>query len=110
MSNSVYYKPMDAPDEPHGEARLVLHGKHSPDNVRDVIDRVSVITREDSRDVSRHRFKLSRPGWAHQSLRCWDQAWKKNPPRQRRDLGIGDHGTLSQNGKETYNVKLQRVD
>ena len=82
-------------------------GKDSPDNVPNVVDRVSVVARVDARNVTGDRLKHGRPRWSHQSLRGRNQARQEDPPRQRRDLGIGEDGTPTQDGEETNDVELQ---
>jgi hypothetical protein len=49
-------------------------GDDVPNNVPNVVDVVSVVARENARNVSRHRFKHQRPGRSHQRLRSRNQA------------------------------------
>lgn len=51
----------------------------SPDNVSNMVDVVSVVPREDARDVSRHGLKDQWPRRSHQRLGSWDETRQKDP-------------------------------
>jgi len=64
---------------------------YSPNDIPNMVDRVSVIPRVDTCNLARNGLELGRPRWSHQSLRGRDESREENPSREGGYLGIGEH-------------------